>query len=441
MTVRRVGLPLIAALGSAILLLVSLLMLLAPLSSARASPIPDANSKQVNHPTTSVTLTVWSYSSAPVLTSIVNDFQAAYPTVTVQLAVMDMDTIIDTFPNAARSGTGPDLLWQEPNDQAILFASQGLLRSVDTDFDLTLFLTDTVDGIAWQGSHWGVPETNGNHLMLLYNKALLSTPPTNTIAMISVAQTFTDSVYGLVYNLNEPFWLIPWLSGFGGWPLDMTTDPITPTLDSTAMISALQFIQDLKFTYHAVPSSCDSGCADTNFREGKAAMLINGDWSLSSYSGLSPTVQLGIARIPLVSDTGLWPAPMTSGMYFLFNRYTSNQQYQASRLFVQFATTKPEQLQWAQEGIIPALLEALQDPLVQGNPILQSSLEQLLVGQPMPGVPEMRCAWDAISGPLADVMDIGRSPSVAAAEMQASAVSCVNALHLKKIFLPLVLRQ
>jgi len=122
-------------------------------------------------------------------------------------------------------------------------------------------------------------------------------------------------------------------------------------------------------------------------------------------------------------------------------RYTSDQQYQASRLFVQFATTKPEQLRWAQEGMIPALLEALEDPSVQGDPILQSSVEQLLVGRPMPGVPEMRCVWDAMYGPLADVMDIGLSPSVAAAEMQASAVPCVNALHLKKIFLPLVLHQ
>ncbi|MDI6638155.1 MAG: hypothetical protein QME82_04510 [Bacillota bacterium] len=41
--------------------------------------------------------------------------------------------------------------------------------------------------------------------------------------------------YGLVYNLNEPFWLAPWLGGFGGRPLDGTK----PTLDSQAMIAAL----------------------------------------------------------------------------------------------------------------------------------------------------------------------------------------------------------
>jgi len=54
---------------------------------------------------------------------------------------------------------------------------------------------------------------------------------------------------------------------------------------------------------------CDYDAADSLFKEGKAAMIVNGDWSLSSYltDEVKKKVDLGIARIPKVTETGLWP--------------------------------------------------------------------------------------------------------------------------------------
>ncbi|NIO67737.1 MAG: ABC transporter substrate-binding protein, partial [Anaerolineae bacterium] len=43
--------------------------------------------------------------------------------------------------------------------------------------------------------------------------------------------------YGLAMNYRDPLWLVPWLSGFGGWLVD---EDGQPTLDTAAMVEALR---------------------------------------------------------------------------------------------------------------------------------------------------------------------------------------------------------
>ena len=79
-----------------------------------------------------------------------------------------------------------------------------------------------------KGKLWGLPDNYGNHLMLFYNKALVQEVPPNTDAWIRQLKSLTDganSQYGLVYPLSESYWLMPWLSGHGGWPLNVADNP------------------------------------------------------------------------------------------------------------------------------------------------------------------------------------------------------------------------
>ncbi len=113
-----------------------------------------------------------------------------------------------------------------------------IIKPVDDVFDPE-FLAGFVrppglESVELDGQTWGgVPISVGNHLMLLYNKNLLPEAPQTSDEMIKIAQELTvdyDSdgmpdQYGLVYNLNEPFFFAPWLGGFGGWPLDGVIPP------------------------------------------------------------------------------------------------------------------------------------------------------------------------------------------------------------------------
>ena len=82
---------------------------------------------------------------------------------------------------------------------------------------------------------------------------------------------------GSSINLQEPYWLMPWLGGFGGWPLD---ERYNPTLDTQAMIDALQFARSLKNEHQVVPPEVDYDVAVDDFKQGLAAYLIDGQWSL-----------------------------------------------------------------------------------------------------------------------------------------------------------------
>ena len=154
-----------------------------------------------------------------------------------------------------------------------------------------------------KGKLWGLPDNYGNHLMLFYNKALVQAVPTNTDAWIAQLKNLTDaanSQYGLVYPLNESYWLIPWLSGHGGWPLNVADKP---ALDTAEMTNALQFVNDLKTTHRVIPEEINYDAAFDFFPQGKAAYIVDSLWNLEKYRGLG--IDVGVASFPVVSSTGL----------------------------------------------------------------------------------------------------------------------------------------
>jgi len=166
---------------------------------------------------------------------------------------------------------------------------------------------------------------------------------------------------------------------------------------------------------------CDYDAADSLFKEGKAAMIVNGDWSLSSYltDEVKKKVDLGIARIPKVTETGLWPSPMTSGIYFMFPEYVSDDKIEVIKDFVEYVCSEEVQLMFLEAHMrLPALEEALTNPLVTNDPIIKGSSDQMVVGKPMPTVPEMRAAWDAIRPNQEAVMAGKAKPEDAAKAMQ-----------------------
>ena len=125
--------------------------------------------------------------------------------------------------------------------------------------------------------------------MLLYNKKCFKKAPAVTAELIKMAQDFQGEEQGfwvgLAINMQEPFWLVPWLGGFGGKVF--AEDGKTPTLNTPEMVKALQLMYDFKNTDKIMPQECDYACVDGLFKDGKAAMIINGDWSLGDYTGSS----------------------------------------------------------------------------------------------------------------------------------------------------------
>ena len=360
--------------------------------------------------------------------SLIEEFMKANPNITIELVKKtNVEVLREDYLTASLAGAAPDILWTV-SDHAGPFVAADIVEAVDNLFDLNIYVESAMDAVKLEGKYWGVPISNGNQLMLLYNKKLIAEAPKDTDELFAVGKKLTTGGnYALVWNQTEPFWLVPWLGGFKGKVF--AEDGVTPTLNTPEMVATLKFLHDMKFDAKIVPPECDYDGADTLFKEGKAAMIINGDWSISGYvSALGD--DLGVARIPKVSATGEWPKPYTSGVYFMLTKGISGDKLKAAQDFIGFVSSKEKQLEMVKLlNRLPAVKEALEDPLITENPILKGSADQMVVGTPMPTVLEMRCNWDSMKPEMLAVLADTKSPEDAAKLMQSSAESCIKSLE------------
>ena len=360
--------------------------------------------------------------------SLIEEFMKANPNITIELVKKtNVEVLREDYLTASLAGAAPDILWTV-SDHAGPFVAADIVEAVDNLFDLNMYVESAMDAVKLEGKYWGIPISNGNQLMLLYNKKLIAEAPKDTDELFAVGKKLTTGGnYALVWNQTEPFWLVPWLGGFKGEVF--AEDGVTPTLNTPEMVATLKFLHDMKFDAKIVPPECDYDGADTLFKEGKAAMIINGDWSISGYvSALGD--DLGVARIPKVSATGEWPKPYTSGVYFMLTKGISGDKLKAAQDFIGFVSSKEKQLEMVKLlNRLPAVKEALEDPLITENPILKGSADQMVVGTPMPTVLEMRCNWDSMKPEMLAVLADTKSPEDAAKLMQSSAESCIKSLE------------
>jgi len=357
-------------------------------------------------------------------------FEGIHKTITVKIVHYETEQLRTNFQTAAIAHSGPELVYG-PNDNIGPWVTLKILQPIDTvmgsDF-VKEFSSNAVGAVSYKGHVYAAPDINGNHLMLLYNKKLVTgAAPQNTDQLISMAQGLTDkskNQYGLAFNENEAFWLMPWLGGFGGAVFDSSTKP---TLNTQAMIDALTFERSLK-TQGVAPATADYAKADSLFTAGQAAFLINGDWSLSGYKKALGD-NLGIAPLPMVTKTGKWAAPYTASRGYSINAAASGDKLKAAKLFLQFISQASENVKVAPLGNIPANAAAANDPTVKNDPLLGASAAALVHGVPQPIVPEMRAIYDAIKTPLADVMNGKQDPAAAAAIMQKDAETRIAQLQ------------
>jgi arabinogalactan oligomer/maltooligosaccharide transport system substrate-binding protein len=300
-----------------------------------------------------------------------------------------------------------------------LLRTEGLIRPVGDVFEegfLDGFAQPSVEGVSRGDEIWGVPFSAGLHLLLYYNRELVEEPPQDTATLIQMAQELTSGErYGLAMNYRDPLWLVPWLSGFGGWLVD---EDGQPTLDTAAMVEALRFLHDLKFEYGVLPPEADYDLADRLFREGKAALLVNGHWVLTGYREME-NLEWGVAPLPTVTETGLAPSPLVMGQYVVIGSDASEQKLEAVRLLVEFVTSSQRQLEWMRQfDTLPTNKSVLDDESIHSDPLRQVSVAQMLTGRGASLGSNPTTLLEAMREPLEAIMANQMTPTEAARQMQ-----------------------
>lgn len=402
---------------------------------ARSTPTsaPTAPVSPQGTPTTGagpITLTLWEEDSDAadvLLDELAAKFMAANPGIVIKRTHFSYDELRNQFrAESLFDGEPPDLV-RSPGEFTGPFGELKIVQPADELFApaiLDTFLPGALAGATLRGKVWGLPDNFGGQLMLLYNKSLVTQVPANTDEWIEQLRTLTDPAngrYGLVFNDTEAYWLIPWLSGFGGWPLD--ADEL-PALDTAEMVEALWFLRDLKTQHFVTPEQMDYTGAFEMFAKGQAAYAIDGVWNFEQYRGLG--VDLGVAMLPRVSKTQLLPAPMATGRYWFIASHVSGAKLDAAKKFVETMTSAAAQQEWlAKMQRMPSSKQALDSKIITQDPTLQVVADQLRVARAVPPALEMTCAWRGMGAYFGKVMSSEVNPDDAPALMQQEADACV----------------
>jgi len=397
--------------------------------TSTAQPTPTITTTPTSTPIP-LTISFWdedSQDADTLMDKLISDFDAANSNIAVKRSNYNNITLRSQFIAASSSNTAPDVI-RVPNTFVGPLSQLGIVGSmnqlVDENF-LSQFIPGSLDGAKAGGTLWGIPDNYGNHLMLIYNKSLIATPPSTFDDLITQAKALTTGgIQGFAYSLDDPLWGIGFYSAFGGWPLDANDKP---QFNNQAFIDYLTFVTKLQ-SDGVVPKNCDYNCADTLMKNGKAAMIINGDWSLSDYAAALGN-NLGVAPVPPIN--GQPYAELTAGTYFMVSTavLADPVKQDAVMKFITFMTDADAQKQWlTQLKRLPSNAQVAQDPSIANDPILSGSMAALENGRGTPAAAEMQCVWTAWSPNLEKAMAGRLQPSNAAAAAQRAADACVATL-------------
>jgi arabinogalactan oligomer/maltooligosaccharide transport system permease protein len=369
------------------------------------------------------------YSHREVLAQVLKEFEKQNPGITVGAIYRETEELRSSYQSAAMGGSGPEIV-SGPSDQIGPFATMGIIRPLDEVLGDEYFKSyDPLAVPVFKGHHYMVGDSVGNNLSLIYNKKLISQPPRTTDDLIAMGIQYREKNPGdylLVFNYTEPFFFVPFIAGFGEYFLK---DNALPNLNTAATAKTFQFILDLRDKYKIIPKECDYETANALFKQGKAAMIINGDWSWGDYKDAK--IDFGVARIPMVSETKLWPTPLVGTRGYSLNvNMKSPAHLAAATKLLKFLTSAPSELVFAEKlGILPSLMDSRGSDSVTKNELLKSSADMMEISKPLPIAPEIRAVWDSLRTEYQKLLANSITPQQAAQSSQILAETQIREMN------------
>ncbi len=393
-------------------------------------------------------ITIW-HQTRPAERAVLRDeiarYEAAHPDVRIRPLYKETEELRSGFQAAALAGTGPELVYG-PSDVIDTFHTMGLIQDLSPWFPAEE-AAGFVDGAltylpASKGSEkrelMQVGDRFGNHLALVYNRHFIKTPPktTDELVRLAIENTLDEDGdgrkdrYGLVWNFTEPFFAVPFITGFGAWVFEEPeSQPPVPALDTPESVAAYRFVKSLREEHQVVPANCDYELADSLFKTGRAAMIINGDWSWSDYLD-NPEIDAAVAVLPVVTSTGEPMRPMVAPKGYSLSMNARGETAEAAMRFVRYMTSDEVQRRLVQQLLmLPGRRSAWDDPLFASDPTLAASRKQLENGRLMPVATELRAVWDGMRPSYQALLGGVLSPEAAAAQIQREVEKKIALMH------------
>lgn len=384
---------------------------------------------QSNTLTRSGTITIWHGYEGTYLDTkkaIYDQYTKLYPNVTINL--VHKPNLTDAVTAAAGAGQGPDIVaWVDDQIgkwvKLEAISPMDGLDGVDQGYMKSQFTQAAVDAATFEGKIYGMPEAV-EAISILYNKKLISSDqiPKTSDDLVSFAKSYSSAhsgSYGIVWNPKDAYFQAPWIYGSGGFYVKADG---TVGLNTSGTKAGFSYVASFK---GAMPAGVDYGIADTLFKEGKAAMIINGPWSVADYKKAG--VDYGIATLPKVNASGKAASPFVGVKTLMLGKYAQNQAL-AVDVMKFFSNQQNQTSMVLGTGEIPANKLALADPKVQAIGDIAGFGAQVKNGVPLPNTPFMSALWDPVAKALEAVWTGKQSVDSALADAQSAAEKNVSQL-------------
>lgn len=309
---------------------------------------------------------------------------------------------------SAPAGEGPDVYGPLAHDWIGEFAIQQIALEVPDSVikDKDDIIPATLDAARVDGKLYALP-LFVESVALIYNKALVPTPPTTWDEFVKIATEQTKGdVYGFGFPLLEQYHEGAIFMGMGGYIFKyengkFNTDDIG--LNNEASVKAAEFLRDMyqKKTPPLPDAAIDRanmhGVQEGMMEAGKIAMTINGPWREAPLKKAG--IDYGVAKLPALPD-GKPMRPFLGVQVYGASAFSKNKE--AALDFISFATCTTSAIE-QYKGFIkaPVRKSVLDSADVKANPNIAIWNAQAADGVPMPNIPAMSNVWK----PWGDAMD------------------------------------
>jgi maltose/maltodextrin transport system substrate-binding protein len=332
------------------------------------------------------------------LEPILKKFQDQYA---IKVHLESPQNITDSFPTAAQSGKGPDIvIWA--HDKVGEWADAGLISPIEVHHETReKYLPQAWEAVTHADRVWGFPiglET----VTLIYNKKLLDGPPPKSLSDLAALNEKIKKqhpgVTAILWDYKSAYYSWGIFASAGAYIYAKNQDGYDLNnvgVANSGAVEALSMILGL-IKSGVLPKSFSYSAAEELMSQGKLAMTISGPWAWANL--MKTGIDFGLAPVPGFGDNPSKPFVGVSAAYI--NRASSNQDI--AKEFIEGFLISEEGLNAMNEAKpigIPSLI-SLAQKLDQENPLLREMKICIEKGQVMPNIPEMGRFWSAVGSAL-----------------------------------------
>ncbi len=326
----------------------------------------------------------------------------------VKVIVQHPESATDKFQQAAAAGKGPDIFcWA--HDRSGEWAKAGLIVPIRPSKKVR----DEIEETAWnafryQGKYWGYPvaiETLG----LIYNKALVPTPPESFDDVVKIDQALkAKGKRAILWDFNKSFFTWPILAGPGGFVFGRDVkgdfDPQVVGVNQPGAIRGAEVLLSLVNNGH-MPKGTRYAEMEAGFSRGEVAMMISGPWAWDNAK--KSKIDFGVAPIPSIDGKPGKPFVGVLGCMISAPSKVKD----IAREFLEEHMLRPEQLKVLDDDValgVPANKAFFAQ--LSTNPLISATMENARRGEPIPNIPETGRFWSATDAALEAITNGLQSP-------------------------------